>query len=125
MNRRALMAGMAAIATTGTVAAQEATPTVSPGDMMRRYLNDVWIHRNADAVADYFDADAFDLLDVQRDHRIAIDGIAEERPLDIRVITTSPQTAIAYCEVRLAEGDPYDMFMLIRLGDSGLIATYR
>jgi len=107
--------------------AQKATPEVEhrPGSLIRQYLHAVWGNRNPDAIADYFDPDAMNLLDVQRDHRIAVDGLREHQPLYIHVVNADATTAIAYCTLQLVDDGEYDMFMLIFVGSSGLINGYR
>ncbi len=126
MNRRIFTASMAGLMPM-TAMAQDATPELEhhPGSLLRRYLNDVWIERNPDAIADYFDGDALNLLDVQRGHRIALDGLREYRPLSIRLVTANATTAIAYCTLHLVDDAKYDMFMMIEVGSSGLIDGYR
>ena len=126
MNRRIFTAGMAGLIPTAAMA-QDATPETEhrPGSLLRQYLHAVWIDQNPDAIADYFDPDAMNLLDVQRDHRIAIDGMDEDQPLYIHSVTSDATTAMAYCTIHLVDDGPYDMFMIIHVASSGLIDTYR
>jgi len=126
MNRRVFTAGMAGLIPSAAMA-QESTPMTEhrPGSLIRQYLHAVWGRRNPDAIADYFDPDALNLLDVQRDHRIAIDGLAEHQPLYINIVNSNATTAMAYCTLHLADDGESDMFMLIFVGTSGLITGYR
>lgn len=126
MNRRIFTAGMAGLIPSAAMA-QEATSETEPrpGLLIRQYLHAVWGRRNPDAIADYFDPDAMNLLDVQRAHRIAVDGLREHQPLYIHVVTADAYAAMAYCTLQLVDDGEYDMFMLIFVGSSGLITGYR
>ncbi|MDQ3541111.1 MAG: hypothetical protein M3440_10515 [Chloroflexota bacterium] len=126
MNRRVFTAGMAGLIPMSAVS-QDATPEAEhrPGSLLRQYLHAVWGYRNPDAIADYFDPDAMNLLDVQRAHRIAVDGLREHQPLYINFVNANATTAMAYCTLQLVDDGEYDMFMLILVGSSGLINGYR
>ncbi len=126
MNRRIFTAGMAGLIPSAAMA-QEATSETEPrpGLLIRQYLHAVWGRRNPDVIADYFDGDTSYLLAVYKNHRIAIDGLAEHQPLYIHHVTSDATTAMAYCTLQLVDGGEYDMFMLIFVGSSGLITGYR
>jgi hypothetical protein len=109
MNRRALMAGMAALASTGTVVAQDATPSSIPSadDLLYRYRVEVISGRNFDLIYDLFDSEAFDLDEVYWAH------VEEDAPIHSKGVTPGvafyytcdqPNHAFGYGSQRMGDG---------------------
>ena len=98
----------------------------SAGSILRSYLEDVWIRRNANAVAMYFDDEVRFLAEAVAKHKIELEGLAETDPaIHIRSITSNAITAMAYCTASWADGKDYDMFLLIEINSRGRISYYR
>lgn len=98
----------------------------SAGSILQSYLTDVWIGRNANAVAIYFDEEVRFLAEEVAKHKIEVEALAKtDPPIHIRSITSGATTATAYCTASWANGEDYDMFLLIEINSKGRISYYR
>lgn len=112
---------------TGLAQATPESDRPSPSRILRRYIADVWNDRNPDAIADFFQPDAFDLMDARRQHVILIDGLAEgPRPVHISAITENDLgVAMAFGTIDWASSGEAMAFVVVAVDDSGLITAYQ
>jgi hypothetical protein len=129
MNRRLFAAGVAAMAGTGTVAAQEATPDTdaAPREVLAGYITAIIRDGNMLAIPDYFDGDALDLDTVILGQADLLDGAHSDGDpvtVDVRVLLGDHQEAVALVEFWSNEYNTRAAFIAVRVRD-GKIVGYR
>lgn len=112
MNRRILMAGVATLAGTRSVAAQDAVST--PREMLLVYIDEVLRDGNLNALVRYFDPNVFDLDQVRKIHADLLDFTGGTS----RVILAFGDWRSAIAQVSFLDGDGYgDVFVSIQVQD--------
>ena len=97
INREATPFGAVHTSSTEVGSHSNARMNPSAGSILRSYLEDVWIRRNANAVATYFDDEVRFLAEAVAKHKVELEGLAKTGPaIHIRSVTSDATTAIAY-----------------------------
>jgi hypothetical protein len=107
---------------------QEAPPQRLPNaaTVLENYLFNMWNGVDDTKIADFFDGESWDLDELQRQHEIWRDALGST-PFPVRIVEVLEGllSAIAYCQMAMADGGRYDAFFRIMIDANGKIVSYQ
>lgn len=129
-SRRSLVTSAAVLVgmTLSGVGAQESTPGRTgfpPRQLLAYYIQYVWEEGDDTMIASFFDPVAFDLTELQRQHKIWRDGLDPENPIDLVEVTENEESAMAFGSFNLDDESAQEFFVFIHVNDAGNIDSYR